>query len=258
MRKLTISLFVLAACKPSAPDEPAAPQLPDFPGAIEPRPELPDLTVGSLSPTVDGDLSEWVDVAWAGALVSPGDGSPIPDSPVAANFKVAWDADALYAAIVVRDVDAASPLERDATDPHVWEVASGIELMLQPGDPGDNTNYYEVQVCAAEAVWDTRFDDYNRPITGEGDAREFGHQDWDAALARSVSVIPGQGYVVEMALPWASLSADSTPIPPEPGNVWRANVYTFRDGQRHSLAWSPLLGQGNFHRSSRFGRLHFE
>jgi len=39
--------------------------------------------------------------------------------------------------------------------------------------------------------------------------------------------------------------------------TWRLNLYTFRDGQRVSLAWSPVLGQGNFHRSSRFGRLRF-
>jgi hypothetical protein len=33
------------------------------------------------------------------------------------------------------------------------------------------------------------------------------------------------------------------------------NVYAFRDGQRQSLAWSPLRGRGNFHKSERFGRI---
>lgn len=258
MRRLRIPIFLLAACRPSAPEAPAEPTIPEFPDATEARPELPEVAVGSLSLTVDGDLADWSDVQWVGALVSPGDGAPVPDSPVAANFKLAWDNAALYAAFVVRDAEAASPLRRAETDPHVWEVASGIELMLQPGDPGDNTNYYEVQVCAAEAVWDTRFDDYNRPITGEGAERRFGHQDWDAALERAVRVVPGEGYIVEMALPWTSIDSETTAVPPEIGDVWRANIYTFRDGQRHSLAWSALLGQGNFHRSSRFGRIRFE
>jgi hypothetical protein len=35
------------------------------------------------------------------------------------------------------------------------------------------------------------------------------------------------------------------------------NLYSFRDGQADAMSWSPLLGQGNFHRSSRFGRLRF-
>jgi hypothetical protein len=35
------------------------------------------------------------------------------------------------------------------------------------------------------------------------------------------------------------------------------NVYSFRDGQRDSLAWSPTLGQGNFHFAPRFGRVIF-
>jgi hypothetical protein len=44
---------------------------------------------------------------------------------------------------------------------------------------------------------------------------------------------------------------------PSQGDVWRVNLYSFRDGQRQALAWSPILGEGNFHRASRFGRLRF-
>ncbi|MFT6398978.1 MAG: hypothetical protein ACJAYU_003740 [Bradymonadia bacterium] len=208
--------------------------------------------------TVDGALDDWAEIPWAGALVGAGDGSAAPDSPVAGSFKAAWDAENLYLAVAVADENASSPLERDAIDPHVWEAASGIELMLQPGDPDDNSHYYEVQVCTAEAVWDTHFDDYNRPITGEGAEREFGHQSWDSALVRETTVFPGEGYVVEMALPWSSIDSPNAESPPTAGAVWRANIYSFRDGQRHALAWSPLLGQGNFHRSARFGQLLFQ
>ncbi len=48
-----------------------------------------------------------------------------------------------------------------------------------------------------------------------------------------------------------------TAIPPKPGDTWRINLYSFRDGQRAALAWSPILGQGNFHRTSRFGKVIF-
>ena len=30
---------------------------------------------------------------------------------------------------------------------------------------------------------------------------------------------------------------------PRAGDAWRMNLYPFRDGQRDSLAWSPLLGE---------------
>lgn len=259
MRTFTASLVLLAACRPSAPEseQPSTPAFPDLPAAEMARTEIPELAVPTLSVTVDGDLDEWAEIPWAGALVSPGDGSPVPDSPVAGSFKLAWDADHLFAAIAVRDATAASPLGRDDVDPHVWEAASGIELMLQPGDPGDNSHYYEIQVCTAEAVWDTKFDAYNRPITGEGGAREFGHQSWDAALERNVRVFEGEGYVVEFALPWSSLESPNATIPPASADAWRANVYSFRDGQRHSLAWSPLMREGNFHFAPRFGRIVF-
>ncbi len=262
MKYTLLPLFVLAACKPSAPEATAdsepAPEFPALPSdPAEPRTNLPEYEVTTATPTIDGDLADWDSIPWGGALVGAGDGTAAPNSPVAGSFKFAWDADNLYLAIAVADAEASSPLERDAVDPHVWEAASGVELMLQPGDPGDNSHYYEVQVCTAEAVWDTQFDDYNRPITGDGAEREFGHQSWDAALIRETTVFPGEGYIVEMALPWSTIDSPNAASPPTVDAIWRANVYSFRDGQRHSLAWSPLLGQGNFHRSSRFGRLTF-
>jgi hypothetical protein len=128
--------------------------------------------------------------------------------------------------------------------------------MIQPGDPGDNRNYYEIQVDVAGAVWDTRFDDYNRPITGSGANRRFGHQNYKSHVVRAVKKNPN-GYVVEMSVPFSSLGSQRVSVPPRSGDVWRVNMYAFRDGQRHSVAWSPLRGQGNFHRASRFGKVRF-
>ncbi|NNC75192.1 MAG: hypothetical protein HKN93_06735, partial [Acidimicrobiia bacterium] len=124
----------------------------------------------------------------------------------------------------------------------------------QPGDRADNRNYFEVQVDVAGAVWDTRFDDYNRPITGPKGNKRFGHQDWSARLERAVAR-DSDRYTVELALPWVAFEGVSAPTT---GQVWKANLYSFRDGQRDSLSWSPILGKGNFHRASRFGRLRFE
>jgi hypothetical protein len=212
-------------------------------------------------PVIDGKLDEpaWGAAAVLGPFVDPGDGAAVSvDHPVAAFARLGWDDRHLYLGVVVGDREPRSPFTRDAVDPHIWAEASGVELMLQPGDPGDNRQYVEIQVDVAGAVWDTRFDDYNAPITGAGAERRFGHQDWSAGLARAVSA--GNGfYAVELALPFAQLAGGArVPVPPRPGDVWRVNLYTFRDGQRQALAWSPLRGEGNFHKASRFGRVQFE
>lgn len=93
-------------------------------------------------------------------------------------------------------------------------------------------------------------------MTGAGASRRYGHQEWASGVERGVTIEPGR-WVVELALPFASLAPARTQLPPRPGDAWRANLYAFRDGQREASAWSPLLGQGNFHRAARWGRLRF-
>jgi len=63
---------------------------------------------------------------------------------------------------------------------------------------------------------------------------------------------------VEASIPFASFATSRVPAPPSAGSIWRLNLYSFRDGQAAALAWSPILGQGNFHKASRFGRLSLE
>ena len=61
-----------------------------------------------------------------------------------------------------------------------------------------------------------------------------------------------------MKLPWSALGNLRVPAPPNPGDTWRVNLYSFRDGQKQSLAWSPIMGKGNFHKTSQFGRVTFK
>lgn len=209
--------------------------------------------------TIDGRLDE---PAWrapgTGPLVSPGDGSPVPNSRVQAEAWFAWDETHLYVAARVADRTPVAPFAPTETDPHLWERSSAVELMLQPGDRGDNRHYYEIQADTVCAKWTTRFDDYNRPQGADAQGRRtFGHQDWEPAL-RCAAQVTAEGYTIELALPWRDVDgAGRANVPPREGDVWRANVYSFRDGQRDALAWSPLRGEGNFHFAPRFGRITF-
>ena len=225
---------------------------------------LPELTAPRVLPNaivIDGKLDEQ---AWAGAgmskmFVSPGSGRPAPSSKVNGRARVVWNEQDLLVAFEVWDAGPTSPFGHDDVDPHIWARASGVELMLQPGERSDNRDYFELQVDVNGAVWDTRFDDYMNPVTGGPDdaSKRFGHQEWRSGVERAVEIDARRGrYVVELRVPWASLRTSAFAGPPRPGATMRANFYSFRDGQSDSLAWSPLLGQGNFHKSARFGRVH--
>ncbi len=253
---LFLCLVPLVGCKKKT----AGPDRSD--GAI-PVVRVPRVPPGTI--TVDGRLQEpaWKRAGRTGAFVHPGTGKPVTGSPVRADARLAWDAQHLYVAVVVHDARPSSPFSRSARDPHIWAKASGVELMIQPGDPGDNRHYYELQVDVKGAVWDTWFDDYNRPRRRHGGRTLFGHQSWSSHLQRRVVVDRAhRRYTVELALPWSSLSGATSVrpgvhVPPQLGDVWRINLYSFRDGQRAALAWSPILGEGNFHRTARFGRARF-
>ena len=142
-----------------------------------------------------------------GPLVDPRSGAEVPRSPVAAFARVGWTDDALWLGVVVHDAAPVAPFARDAVDPHVWGKSSGVELVLQPGDPGDNRDYYELQVDVGGAVFDSHFDDYNAPRTGTGAGTIFGHQDWASGVERAAYVARGRFYSVEVKLPWRALAA---------------------------------------------------
>ncbi len=231
-----------------------------------PKTEVPKLTApkyGANTIKVDGKLDEkaWETAGFSGPFVGPGDGKTPSDHPVNGAAKVLWDDANLYVGFVVEDKEPASPFKATDKDPRIWEKSSAVELMIQPGNPGDNKDYFELQVDVNGAIFDTRWDDLNVPMAGgpEEEKKIFGHMDWSSNLKQAVVVDKNKkNYTVEIAIPWASFKARAgIAIPPKPGDVWRVNLYSFKDGQRAALAWSPLLGQGNFHKSSRFGEITF-
>lgn len=214
----------------------------------------------ATAPTLDGKLDEavWATATVLGPLVDPGEGGDDRASRVAAYGKLGWDDQKLYVGMSVRDDAPVAPFARDDADPHLWEKSSAIELMVQPGDPGDNKDYYEIQIDTKGAIFDTHWDDYNTPITDGSFGKVFGHQLWSCKAERAATIDGGRSYTIEAAIPFDAFEKGRVSIPPKAGDVWRLNLYSFRDGQSISLAWSPIKRQGNFHKSARFGRIRFE
>jgi hypothetical protein len=209
----------------------------------------------------DGVLDEaaWSRAATTGAFVHAGDGSDAAGLPIGGRARLFWDEAHLYVAFEVRDANVRGGFSQGAVDPHLWERDT-VELMIDPDGDGDGRDYYEVQIGPQGLVFDARFDDYNRPRGGPNGP--FGHQDWSSKVERGVKLLGtldddadvDEGYVVEARIPWASFDK-AEHSPPRVGETWRINLYAMQDNG--GVAWSPILGEGNFHRASRFGRVRF-
>jgi hypothetical protein len=269
-RSWPILAFALASCgrsegsgaSPTAqPEQRAAAPAPD------PRRTIKELDALRLPPgaaiTIDGRLDEpaWRGAKSTGPFVDVGSGRENPSLPTQGNARLLWDDQHLYVGFEVSDRKVHGGWARGggARKPHLWEKDT-VEIMLDPDGDGDNKDYYEIQINPQNLVFDTQYDDYNSP-NGNGRG-PFGHEEWSANLQSAV-VVHGtidddsdvdQGYTVEAKIPWASF-AKAQHSPPRPGDTWRMNFYAMKNNG--GTAWSPILGMGNFHRASRFGRVRW-
>ena len=232
-----------------------------------PKPErsVPELEVVRLPKgatiRIDGKLDDaaWKDAAATPAFVNVTSGGPDEDSSVQGSARLLWDDKALYLAASVKDDDIEGGFDPAAKDPHLW-TKDCVEIMIDPEGDGDNKDYYEIQINPQNLVFDSRFDEYNKPrVEPDG---PFGNQDWSAKLESAVSVQgtldndsdEDQGYIVEARIPWASFDKAKA-VPPKAGDAWRMNLYAMHDNS--GVAWSPILSQGNFHRANRFARVRW-
>jgi hypothetical protein len=225
--------------------------------------DVPALTVPrrveDLAIKIDGVLDEpaWKGAADTGAFVNVGSGKPDPRAAVQGSAKLLYDEGYLYLGFTVHEAKIHGGFPKDAKDPHLWDKDT-VEVMLDPDGDGDNKDYYEIQINPQNLVFDTQYDDYNKP-NGNGHG-PFGHEAWSADLTSAVKVEgtidddsdTDQGYTVEAKIPWASFTKAKR-VPPVSGDTWRMNFYAMKDNG--GVAWSPILGQGNFHRASRFGKV---
>ena len=219
--------------------------------------------------TVDGKADEpaWKAAASTGQFVDVGSGRNAASYPVTGEAKLTWDDENLYVLIEVHDSDVIGYFTDKASQPKDWTVngqpmtwtKDTSEIMLDPDGDGDNINYYEIQINPANKVFRTQFDAYNSPK--QDPQGPYGHEDWDPKMKTAVVVHgtidkPGdkdEGYTVEASIPWAAFEKGAKNRPPKPGDAWRMNFYAMENNG--GTAWSPILGQGNFHRATRFGRV---
>jgi hypothetical protein len=230
---------------------------------------VPSLTATKLAANdkikIDGQGNEpeWGGAASTGPFVDVGTGKPNTAFPVSGSAKVVWDDKNLYLLVQVQEADFytgfkdAKSQPEDFTaggQPKLW-TKDTIEMMVDPDPIGDNNDYYELQINPQNKIFKSQFDTLQQPSGGPNGP--FGHEDWDPKLKSAVSIQKGtdgkpSGYTVEAAIPWAAYSKAAN-HPPKAGDVWRVNFYAMKNNG--GVAWSPILGQGNFHKASRFARV---
>jgi hypothetical protein len=225
--------------------------------------------------TIDGKLDEpaWAAAAWSDAFVDiEGDRRPRPRLRTRA--KMLWDDAGFYVAAEMEEPDVWATLtERDS----VIFRDNDFEIFIDPD--GDTHAYYELEVNAYGTPWDLLL---IKPYRDGGPAITA----WDiAGLKVGVDVRgtlnkPGnrdEGWSVEIAMPWKSLSeAAADRKPPQSGDRWRVNfsrvewdvdvtkggyAKRLKPGTKeplpeHNWVWSPQ-GAVNMHMPERWGYVQF-
>ncbi|MCJ8164094.1 carbohydrate-binding family 9-like protein [Pontibacter sp. E15-1] len=230
-------------------------------------------TFAAQSPTIDGHLNEevWQRAVWT-EMFTDIEGSKKPEPTYPTRVKMTWDDEYLYIAAELKE-------------PHVWanltnhdEVVyhdNDFEVFLDPDN--DTHQYFEVEVNARNTVFDLFLP---KPYRNGGGALIA----WDLHGLRSAVQVQGtlndpsdtdQGWTVEMAIPFRSVSIGNHTLKPEDGMLWRINfsrvqwdteVVDGRYVKRRNAAGKPLpehnwvwteQGVINMHYPERWGYLYF-
>lgn len=182
------------------------------------------------APVLDGTVggAEWGGAASITDFVTPAEAKPAARKTT---VLLGHDAKNLYIAFTCSGQLTVTAAARPR-DGAVWED-DAVEVFLQPEG---SEAYYHLGVNANGAILDGKCDPAE-------DTRWDGK--WEAKTARTAD-----GYVVEMAIPFATLGAKAE------GGWWRVNFGREEADTHVPTCWNPTLG--GFHVPGRFGEMAFD
>jgi hypothetical protein len=215
---------------------------------------------------IDGKLDEWSKVSWTDDFIDiTGQDSLKPF--LNTRTAMMWDSNYLYVAAVMEEPHLwATITERDA----VIYMDNDFEIFIDPD--GDTHNYAEIEVNAYGTVWDlflTRpYRDGTVPLTS------YNIEGLKCAVDLKGTINDpsdtDSGWVLEMAIPWKSLS-ELTYVKrkPYPGEYWRINFsrvhwdlkvkhgkYVKAERPEYNWVWSPQ-GRVDMHMPEKWGYVFF-
>jgi hypothetical protein len=229
---------------------------------------------------IDGKLDEFT---WA---VAPRAGrfhnirNLAQQDTAATEAAIVWDDTHLYLAFACGDAEAWATMKN--RDDRLWNEEV-VEVFLDPN--GDGRNYAELEVSPDNVVVDLMI---AAPQTGVEEALR-----WDIEGLKTAASRRDAGWVVEIAIPWASLGRSGATRAPRSGDRWRVGLYRIErpggvsrskkiaalratlpgasaeaksgaerqindlEADLQYLAWSPTRLERGFHDPERFGVVEF-
>jgi len=210
---------------------------------------------------VDRDLaiSGHVDDPWWAEAPAVSLGDPVTGAPGKFNTtaKLLYNARYLYIAFQCED-DYVWGTYTEHDDP-IWKQEC-VEAFICPS--GKMRQYYEINVSPRNTVFDSYI------LNGRGEDGHAGYCPFfnytceglitKVHIDGELGVKGARGWSAEYAIPHASLIGHDHLVP-EPGDVWRLNLYRIDSYEENKLdlyAWAEV-GKRDFHRPWHFGVLVF-
>lgn len=215
-------------------------------GVIElgPRPKRVAVPRAPKVVVVDGRDEDWPKGLESHALVDSLNGSAVKELGTQVRFM--WDTQYLYVFASMKDPDLWAPhTQRD--DPLYRKEA--LELFISAD--GSGADYLEIQISAANVIYDARF---TRPRQGD---RAYDGP-WKHAVTRRGTLRRrrdvDEGWSAELALPWQELCTQArVHCPVMPGTQIRVNVFRLESPRRRSQEGTALSAvyRPDFHAMDR-------
>lgn len=221
------------------------------------RAQAPETSEIAVKPTPDFELSgdgknkNWQRATWQ-VLSQRQD----RDNPKETRFKVLYSTTGIY--FLFSNQDAFLTASKTADYEKLW-LEDVVEVFLWP-DP-KQTIYFEYELSPLN---------YELPILVPNINGKFlGWRPWqysDGRKTRHMTTVSGgkkqsgspiKSWQAEFFIPYELLNPLAN-VPPQPGTVWRANMYRVDYDQQKTVHWSWQETQKTFHDFEKFGRLVFE
>ena len=226
-----------------------------------------------MAPQIDGNINDavWKQAKWTSDFVDI-EGNMKPKPGLQTNVKMLWDDSYLYIAARIYEPNVWANLKRH--DDIVFRD-NDFEVFLNPNN--STHQYFELEFNALNTVFDLFL---NKPYRNGGNAMI----NWNAEGLRSAVEVLGtinnpsdtdNGWTIEMAIPFRSISLGNNVQVPKEGTLWRINFSrvewdtkvvdgkyvklkdaTGRSLPEHNWVWSPQ-GIVNMHYPERWGYLQF-
>ena len=233
-------------------------------------PKLYEAVFTSQSPQIDGQIdSLWASGNWSDSFVDI-EGVLTPKNKT--RFKMMWDNHALY-------------ILAQLEEPHIWGTLqqrdtvifynNDFEVFIDPD--GDTHDYMELEINALNTAWDLFL---NKPYLNKNKV----DNQWNIEGLQSAVFYKGslndpsdvdEGWTLEMALPWKSLSRGSKQETAPINQFWRLNFsrvnwdFSINKGKysrkkdpkgaylpEYNWVWSPQ-GLINMHLPEHWGYVYF-